>query len=220
MNIKDRNKLNLQAYNLIARIYAGDTPAEDDPVMRKQCRDLFTTALNGKDVVEIGCGPGVDSFFLHSSGLNVTATDFSPEFINIVRERYPDIRAHQMDMTTPDLPLNAYDGVYAFASFIHIPRNEAPKTLIGFCNVLKKGGVLFLSLLKSTKFDEYIIEDWGGKPGNSVLFTCYQPEVITQMLLNAGFRDVQIHEVRSKLYEELPRLVERGVSHFQVIALK
>ena len=217
---RDRNKLNLQAYDLIARIYAGDQPAEDDPVMRKQCRDLFTSALKGKRVVEIGCGPGVDSSFLDACGLNVTATDFSSEFIQIVRERFPHIRTHQMDMTNPDLASDTYDGVYAFASFIHIPRSESAKTLKGFFNLLKHEGVLFLSLLQSSKLKEYIIEDWGGKPGNSVLFTCYQPEDMTRMLKETGFKNVQIHEVRSKLYEELPRLVERGVTHYQVIALK
>lgn len=155
----DRNKLNQQAYNTIAHIYAGDKPGEDDPVMRKQCRDLFISALKGKDVLEIGCGPGVDSSFLHASGLNVTATDFSPEFIRIVRERFPAIRVHQMDMTQPDLPANSFDGIYAFASFIHIPRSAAATTLRGFYELLRTEGVLFLSLLQSSKVDEYIIED-------------------------------------------------------------
>jgi len=44
-----RNELNKDAYNSIARVYAGDEPIEDDPVLRKQCRELFTNALKGKD---------------------------------------------------------------------------------------------------------------------------------------------------------------------------
>lgn len=220
MNDSERNNLNKKAYDLIARISAGDKPAEDDPVMRKQCRDLFTSALKGKDVLEIGCGPGVDSSFFHARGFHVTATDFSSEFLQIVRERFPGIRTHQMDMTAPDLPANTFNGVYAFASFIHIPRNESQKTLKGFYNLLKEDGVLFLSLIRSSKVTEYIIEDWGGKPGNSVLFTCYQSEEISQLLNDAGFRYIKIYEIGSKLYEELPRLVERGVTHFQVVANK
>lgn len=220
MNSKDRNQLNLKAYELVARLYAGDEPVEDDPVMRSHCRELFTSALTGKDVVEVGCGPGVDSSFLHAEGLNVTATDFSSEFIQIVRERYPEIHAHQMDMMNPDLPANSYDGVYAFASFIHIPRSESSRTLKGFYNLLRKNGVIFLSLIRSSKVSEYLIDDWGGISGNSVLFTCYQPEDMNRLLTEAGFIEIKFHEIRSKLYEEMPRLIERGVVHYQVTAIK
>ncbi len=88
----DRNSLNKKAYDLTARQYAGSSPGEDDSAMRAACRSAFIDALPGKDVVEIGCGPGVDSNFLAAAGLNITATDFSEEFIEIVRERFPAIR--------------------------------------------------------------------------------------------------------------------------------
>lgn len=214
----NRNISNREAYDKIARIYAGDEPAEEDPRMRKECRKLFTDALKGKDVLEIGCGPGVDSCFLSQEGLNVTATDFSAEFLRIVGERFPNIKTCLMDMTEPDLPKASFDGIYAFASFIHIPRSEAEKTLRGFFNLLKHEGALFLSLIVSSKLKEYIIEDWGGKEGNEMLFTCYKPKEIERLLKIAGFKNIQFYEIKSELYESLPRLVERGVSHFQVLA--
>jgi hypothetical protein len=49
---------------------------------------------------------------------------------------------------------------------------------------------------------------------------CYQPEDMTRMLKGAGFKDMQVFEVPSKLYEELPWLVESGVTHYQVLAFK
>lgn len=186
--------------------------------MRKECRKIFTESLKGKNILEIGCGPGVDSYFLSQSGLEVTATDFTSEFIRIVRERFPNIKAHQMDMTKPDLPEKSFDGIYAFASFIHLPRSEAKKTLKGFFKLLRKDGVLFLSLIKSFKHAEYIIEDWGGEKGNQMLFTCYDPAIIENLLKVAGFKNIQIHEIKSALYENMPRLIERGVSHYQVLA--
>ncbi len=118
----DLNTSNKKAYDLTARQYAGSSPGEDDPVMRKACRSLFINSLPGKDVVEMGCGPGVDSNFFSTEGLTVTATDFCKEFIEIVKERFPAILAHQMDMMKPDLPEQSFDGIYAFASFIHLPR--------------------------------------------------------------------------------------------------
>lgn len=216
----DENKANRKAYELIARLYAGDRPAEDDPVMRATCRNIFQKALKGKVILEVGCGPGVDSSFFHQSGLNVTATDFCPEFVAIVRERFPQINCFEMDMTKIQLPLSSFDGIFGFATFLHIPRREGSDVLKSFYHLLKNNGVLFLSLIESEKFPEYTIENWGGKENNPVLFTCYSPEEITAKLLNIGFTKVEIHRVESELYANLPRLVERGVKHNQILAFK
>lgn len=212
------NETNRKAYERVARQYAGDTPAEDDPEMRKACRNLFVNALSGKRILELGCGPGVDSAFLQLVGLDVVASDFSDEFLAVVRERYPHIATHRMDMTAPDLPSGSFDGLYAFASFLHLPRSKASQTFVGFRKLLKQPGVLFMSLIRSSKFTEYVVEDWGGQPNNPLLFTCYEPSEIEDMLKNSGFSKIEIHQIGSKLYENLPRLVERGVSHYQILA--
>jgi ubiquinone/menaquinone biosynthesis C-methylase UbiE len=211
----DKNKL---AYDRVARQYAGDKPAEDDSRMRADCRELFIKSLSGKQVLELGCGPGVDAAFLSEAGLEVMATDFSDEFLKIVRERYPHLSTHQMDMTAPDLPENSFDGVYAFASFIHLPRRLAEETLRGIRRMIKEESVLFMSLIQSNKVSEYTIEDWGGIKDNPLLFTCYQPKEIEQLLLDSGFQKVEIHHITSPLYENLPRLVEREVSQYQILA--
>lgn len=220
MDMADENKANQKAYELIARLYAGDRPSEDDPAMRATCRNIFQKALKGKEVLEIGCGPGVDSSFFHYSGLNVTATDFCPEFVSIVRERFPEIKCFAMDMTKIGLPASSFDGIYGFATFIHIPRAQGKGVLKSLCDLLKPKGVLFLSLLESDKFPEYTIENWGGKDNNPVLFTCYSPDEITSELKDVGFGKVEIHRVHSDLYANLPRLVERGVKHYQLLAYK
>lgn len=214
------NKLNRLAYESIARLYAGDEPAEEDPVMRATCRDLFLKHLSGKKILEVGCGPGVDSSFFHKMGYDVTATDFCEEFVKIVKERFPEITCMEMDMTEPNLPSSSFDGIYGFATFIHIKREMGKTVLEGFYNLLKSRGVLFLSLIESSKYSEYIIEDWGGRENNPVLFTCYSHEEISTRLKEAGFKSVEIHHVASELYENLPRLVERGVKHYQILAFK
>jgi 2-polyprenyl-3-methyl-5-hydroxy-6-metoxy-1,4-benzoquinol methylase len=214
----EQNKNNQKAYELIARIYAGDVQEEDDPVMRATCRNLFIDSLHGKNILEIGCGPGIDAFFFHKLGYNITATDFCKEFLTIVKERFPGMTCLEMDMTRPNLELSTFDGIYSFASFIHIPRHQAVEVLRGIFNLLKGHGVLFLSVIESKKYPEYIIDNWGGVENNPVLFTCYTPEELTQLLKLVGFKRVEIHRIDSELYKNLPRLVERGVNHYQVLA--
>lgn len=75
---------NYSAYQKAVRIYSGEKPAEDDPKIREKCRELFVQRLNGKKILEVGCGSGVDSNFLQKMNLDVTATDFSEEFVKIV----------------------------------------------------------------------------------------------------------------------------------------
>lgn len=212
------NADNLKGYNIIARRYAGEPLEEDDPVMRKQIRQLLLDRIPGTKLLEIGCGPGTDSYYFDQAGLDVTATDFSPEFVKIVSERYPYLTVRQMDMTQPDLPPASFDGIYGFACFIHLPRQLADQTLVGLRQLLKPGGILLLALIKSSKVAEYIIPNWGGAENNPMLFTCYDESDIQQRLVQAGFERIEFHDpIESKAYKNLPRLVERGVSGYLVI---
>lgn len=220
MPVENIIELNKKAYDLIARRYAGDEPAEDDPEMRMACRKLFESKLHGKNILEIGCGPGVDSSFFNDDGFTITATDISCEFIKIVNERYPHIEAFQMDMTSPNINNRKFDGIYAFASFLHIPREQALNTLKHFKNLLNIKGVLFLMIIESNKVSEYCIDNWGGVPNNKVLFTCYSQSEISKLLADAGFTKIEIHfsAAKSKKYEDIPRLTERGVIGYEVLA--
>ena len=148
------NEDNLKAYEKIARIYAGEEPHQDDPELRDNCRQFFADNLTGKDVLEIGCGPGVDAYYLTKMGLNVTATDFAPEFVKIVKERFPDITAVQMDMTDPTFPDESFDGIYGFASFVHLPRKLGLEALPKLNKLLRPGGAMFLFILKSSKVEQ------------------------------------------------------------------
>jgi 2-polyprenyl-3-methyl-5-hydroxy-6-metoxy-1,4-benzoquinol methylase len=215
-----QNEANRRAYEAIAGIYAGTEPGEDDPAMREICRSLFASKLRGKRILEIGCGPGVDSARLQEMGFEVTATDFCDSFVQIVRERFPKVLARKMDMTNPDLPDGSFDGIYGFASFIHVPRSAAGSTLKRLWKLLRPQGILFLSMIDSNKVRDYVVQDWGGRENNPVLFTCYAKEEAERILRSVGFTGVEFHAIRSELYEKLPRLVERGVTGYQVVATR
>ena len=188
--------------------------------MRALVREEFRRRLRGPRVLEIGCGPGTDAALLAAQGLDVTATDYAAEFIDIVRQRYPGLHAQQMDMTAPDLPPGSFDGIYGFGCFIHLPRALADQTLKGLHELLAPGGVLCLQLIHSTKgITEYTIDSWAGDPQCSMLFTCYDPPDIQQRLAAAGFIHSECQPMpASEVYDNMPRLVERGVKGYLVFA--
>ena len=219
---QDLNLRNQVAWERAARVYAGDEIREDDPALRAFLRDEFCRQLHGRRVLEIGCGPGTDAARLAEQGLDVTATDYAAEFIEIVRQRHPGLHARQMDMTAPDLPSGSFDGVYGFGCFIHLPRTLADVTLAGLHELLVPSGVLCLQLIQSSKgVAEYTIDSWAGDPQCSMLFTCYEQEDIRQRLEKAGFQRTEcVPMPASEVYDNMPRLVERGISGYLVFAYR
>lgn len=203
-----------------ARSYSGEEVAEDDPPMREAVRNEFIRRLRGRRVLEVGCGPGTDARKLADRGLSVTATDYAPEFIAIVQERHPQLAARVMDMTAPDLPPESFDGIYGFASFIHLPRSLADRTLAGLFGLLAPDGLLCLQLIRSTKgIEEYSVNLWGDEGGSLILFSCYDEQEIERRLHRAGFAEVEIVPLpNSDLYDNLPRLIERGIRSYLAFA--
>jgi hypothetical protein len=65
---------------------------------------------------------------------------------------------------------------------------------------------------------DYVIDDWGGVEGNPLRFVCYEAEEMDALLLGAGFARTERFEVTSPVYARMPRLVERGVEAWQVVA--
>ena len=124
----DLNASNRQAYETVARAYAGPEVGEDDPAHRQACRDGFVGLLNGKEVLEVGCGPGTDSKRFFDAGLDVLASDFCQSFLDVVKERYPEIPTLILDMTKP-FDLGTFDGIYGHSCFLHIAHELALSTL-------------------------------------------------------------------------------------------
>ena len=214
------NATNQQSWQRVAQAYAGDEVREDDPAMRRVLRDRFVERLGGKRVLELGCGPGIDAVRMAERGLEVAATDYAPKFVEIVRARYPGLDVRLMDMTAPDLPPESFDGIYAFASFLHLPRSVADSTLARLHELLVPGGLLSLWLIESSQgIRDYTIDEWAGEAQCSMLFTCYPQQEIEERLVAAEYAAVQFLPVPSSdAYEERPRLKDRGISSYQVFA--
>ena len=65
-------------YEGIAEYYAS---IEDDPELRESIRGLFGTVTAGRQILEVGCGPGRDAALLRAHGFEVTAIDLCQSFI-------------------------------------------------------------------------------------------------------------------------------------------
>lgn len=104
----------------------------------------FTQRLpKGVTVLDLGCGTGRDTKALLDAGFTVTALDASMEMIVEAEKRIGiDIRFQYFEDLS-DVAL--YDGIWANASLLHVPRAGLPNVLTRVHDALKPGGLLFAS---------------------------------------------------------------------------
>ena len=110
-------------------------------------RDLFLRRVlddGGGRLLEIGAGPGHDSAFFASQGLQVVATDLSPAMVGCCRQKGLD--AHVMDFLHLDFPAGSFDAVYALNCLLHVPNADLPAVLAAIRAVLRPGGWLFMGV--------------------------------------------------------------------------
>jgi SAM-dependent methyltransferase len=126
-------------YTANAAVYA----ARDRNLPRKRL-DAFLDALPaGAAILELGCGGGQDAAYMLSSGFDVTPTDGSPELAKEA-EKHIGKPVRVMCFETLDSS-DAFDGVWAEASLLHVPRSTLPDVLDRIFQALKTDGIFHAS---------------------------------------------------------------------------
>lgn len=132
-------------YNKIADDYFED---HKDDTWDDDHLSIFTEKLApGSVVLDLGCGPGVESRKLNEKGLTVHGLDLSGELLAIAKKQTPEATFIEGSMLDP-LPYDNdfFDGVFAKASLLHVPKKEIDFVMSEILRVLKKGGYLHLAL--------------------------------------------------------------------------
>ncbi|MGN9807777.1 class I SAM-dependent DNA methyltransferase [Micromonospora sp. BQ11] len=133
------------AYDAVAEPYAERFREElADNVWDGAVLDAYARIVRGP-VLDVGCGPGRVTAYLHRRGLDVSGVDLSPGMVAAARRAYPDLRFTGGSMTALDVPDASLGGVVAWYSVIHVPDDVLPAVLAEFHRVLAPGGHLALA---------------------------------------------------------------------------
>ena len=95
-------------------------------------------------VLDLGCGPGHLSGFLHSLDADVTGIDLVPEFIAHARSTHPGVRFEMGSMVGLERPPGSVAGVLAWFSLIHLDPRQVAGVLATIRRVMAPGGALVL----------------------------------------------------------------------------
>ena len=134
----------IRTYDAIHELYDAETRDFWEKFPAETVKE-FVSRLHGKEILNLGSGPGRDSLILRDHGLNVTCIDGSGEMVEMTsRLGFKSIQADLRDLNIEQL----YDGVWAYSSLIHLTYDESRVLLGKIHNLLRQGGVLLLGLIE------------------------------------------------------------------------
>ncbi len=145
--------------------------------------DRFLEFLpDGGSILDLGCGSGRDSAYFMSLGYDVTAMDGSEEMCSLASVH---IGKDVLHMTFEEMDFDdVFDGVWANASLLHVPRNEMSGILSKIIRSLKKDGVLYITLRYG---------DFEGEEGKRY-FTYYRTRNLKELL--GEFEELELIEIK------------------------
>lgn len=139
-------------------------------------QDKFLGRLDkGAYILDFGCGSGRDAKYFLSQGFQVDAIDGSAEMCRIARQ-YTGIKVKQMLFHELD-EHEKYDGIWACASILHLPRCELKSVFKKLIVALKAAGIIYTSF----KYGEFEGERHGR------YFTDFTAETFTDFIRDMDY---------------------------------
>jgi len=192
----------------LREFYDADAPRRDsyDVHEWKQVerqRFLEEVTLNrGGCLLELGAGAGKDSLFFKEQGLNIVATDLSPEIVKLCKEK--GLEARVMNYRSLAFPSENFDAVYAFNSLLHTPKKNLLDVLTGIRNILKPSGLFFLGVWGGESFEGLLEED-SYEPKR--FFSFWEDRALLELVMTQFdliyFRKVKVEVARNYHFQSL-----------------
>lgn len=158
-------------YNKYAAKEFEETVNQDMEEIRKEFLALLE---EGDTILDLGCGSGRDSLAFYELGYDVTPADASEEMCQLA-EIHTGLEVLLMTFEEMDFD-NVFDGIWACASLLHVPKKELSDILTKIAKALKDKGILYMS---------FKLGDFEGFRGERY-FCDYTEDSITEALKDNG----------------------------------
>ena len=137
----------------------------------------FVDILKGKRILDLGCGRGRDALVFKKLGSDILCGDLSKGMIGICVQR--GLASLLLDIENLPFAPNSFDGVWAYASFLHVPKANFQDALRQTRQVLTPEGIFYIGM-KEGNF-EGMIEN-ARYPGDKRFFSLYQDQELMSLI--------------------------------------
>lgn len=146
----------------------------------------------GSLVLDVGCGAGVKSKYLIKKELKVVGIDLSEKMIEIAKKEAPDAKFLVADITEPLDFDQKFDGIFAQAVLLHIPKKDIKKVISNLVSLLKPKGYLYIAVkgLRVGQNEEQIIKENDYGYEYERFFSFYSPEELSGYIKELGMNNV------------------------------
>ncbi len=185
MTAKDIIKKTIDIYNKYAKRYHF---YNQHKLLQFELNEFISMLPKNANVLDAGCGTGRDAKYLSDEGCNVTGIDISEGMLKVARANTKEVTFKKMDILDLKFPEEEFDGIISIVTLLDIPKKNLNKVLENFHKVLKKKGVIFMTLREGD--GEEIIKD--KKYDNKQrFFSFYQKEEIENALKKHKFKIIK-----------------------------
>ncbi|MCT7949039.1 class I SAM-dependent methyltransferase [Ancylothrix sp. C2] len=143
--MEKHEEMTIAEYQLTAEQYRTGTLDHDV----SQNRNALINAMpkNPGKILDVGCGPGRDLLAFKKAGHTVIGLDATPAFVAMAKE-YSGCEVWHQSFFNLNLPPATFDGIFANASLIHVPRFSMIKVLQDLRASLVDKGIIVMSMCR------------------------------------------------------------------------
>jgi len=190
MKLTPQEQQTVDAYDQNATVWAKSRNKKGDWAEEK--KKLKQYVPTGK-MLEIGAGGGRDARDLIDMGYEYVGTDISQGLLKEAQKNNPGATFLLQSVYELDFPDNSFDGVWACAVLLHMPKDRIDNALQSMHRVMKVGGTLFISLKKGD--GEKLVE--GDHVGIQYkrFFSFYEMPEFSEILLRNNFEIIESYEM-------------------------
>jgi len=165
----------------------------------------FLEVLNPKSrVLDLGCGSGLDLFYLKRSGHEASGLDASPKLVEIARAQNPGLEILEKNFLFLSLKEGEWDGIWANGSLHHYDPEMVQRVVAACFKGLKTGGILGVIIFEGTESFEDREGDLTGPPR---FIRPFSEKAICSMLEQSGFKILKVGRKPAEGAYSLPRLL-------------
>lgn len=189
--MKNLKEITIDSYNKTAEEYY-DIVSKFE--LLPEIKTFINLVKNEGTILDLGCGPGHHSKYFSNIGFKVIGVDLSAEMIEIARRESTKSSFQVMDILDLNFEEDFFDGIWASASLLHIPKKKIKSVLIKLKEILKNQGILYVSLKEGLGSELFSDTRYGGV---DKFYVYYQFDEIQNILKDIGFDILEI-ELKDK----------------------